>query len=442
MSLKLLHLSDIHFKYLLDGTPHDLDHDVRNELKIDVLRVVKQTGTIDAIIVTGDIAFSGKSDEYKTAKNWLAELCAHVGCEIKNIWVVPGNHDIDRDCLTEIVRFVQEQIQNAPLSDLDKRIRKFIHEDPAGAAVLTSPLAEYYKFAAIYGCSPLDGVLAWQDDLLINMGYRIRLVGLNSALVSNNHDHAARRPLVLGQAQLDMPRTAGRLYVTLCHHPMSWLKDAEPVGDKLLYRSSLQLYGHVHEQALEQRNGTLIVQAGALQPERHEDPWYPSYNVLTLEIVETGNRHVLSVTAYPRIWSHEHHFAPDPSSGEAGYLHYILPIDEASMLGCTSDGGQPDDTQILENSAPERELEYSMSNPVKQLVYGFLTLPYSKQIRIANRLSLLADEDAGLTSASLFKRIFERAREQACLHELWVAVQKAQPGLDMTDNPYTTSGKK
>ena len=100
MPLNLLHLSDIHFKYALDGTVFDLDHDVRNELIIDVGNVAEHTGPIDAVVVTGDIAFAGMKEDYSVARLWLQELCARVGCEAKNVWVVPGNHDIDRQKVT------------------------------------------------------------------------------------------------------------------------------------------------------------------------------------------------------------------------------------------------------------------------------------------------------------------------------------------------------
>ena len=61
---------------------------------------------------------------------------------------------------------------------------------------------------------------------------------------------------------------------------------------------------------------TLIVQAGALQPDRQEDPWYPSYNVLSLNVVTDGAGHCLSVSAYPRKWSDQHCFVADPVAGD------------------------------------------------------------------------------------------------------------------------------
>lgn len=77
-----------------------------------------------------------------------------------------------------------------------------------------------------------------------------------------------------------------------------------------------------------------------------------------------------------------------------------------------------------------------MADPVKQLVYGFLTLPYSSQIRIANQLELLLDEDAGLDSANLFERMYARARDQGQLAALWDQVNEAQQSVAMSANPF------
>ena len=442
MSLNLLHLSDIHFKYTLDGTIHDLDHDVRHELEIDLSCVIKRSGPINAIVVTGDIAFAGKAEDYEVARKWLASLCKQIGCGAEQVWVVPGNHDIDRDGVTPLVRTVQNAIQEARLDNVDASIRQFVHDDPKSADVLASPFSEYHKFSAIYGCKPKGGHLTWQADLALDAGYTLRLVGLNSAFVSNDLDDKKHRPLIIGQAQLDMLRRPGLIYLSLCHHPASWLKDGEHVSTKLSKRASLQLFGHVHEQALQQHDNTLIVQAGALQPDREQDtPWCPAYNVLTLEIIEPQVRNVLYVTAYPRVWSDDHCFSPDPSVGQDQCQTYTLPIDDVVFLKQDAAEQCGDDRpETPADATPDTGLEYSVVNPARQLVYAFLTLPYSSQMRIADQLSLLMDEDAGLDSATLFERIYRRARVQNSLSAFWKQVSDAHPELNMTDNPYETSG--
>lgn len=440
MPLTFLHLSDIHFKCQLAGTIHDLDYDVRNELEIDLVHVLKDTGPINAIVVTGDIAFGGKSEDYEVARKWLASLCDKIGCQTEQVWVVPGNHDINWSEVTEVVRTLQDSIQKTRLDDIDKCIRELVH-DPNGAALLGTPLTEYHKFAAIYGCKPQSGHLTWQDQLPLNTGYKLRLIGLNSAFISNDNDHKTSRPLVVGQAQLDMPRKLGQLYVSLCHHPVSWLKDGKVVSAKLANRASLQLFGHVHEQALEVVENSLVVQAGALQPDREEEGfWCPAYNVLVLEVIECKEGHALAVTAFPRAWTSDHCFGADPSVGEDSCQRYVLPIDPAiSIDQLPLEAKEVASREAAVDTEGSKERKDVMVSPIRQLVYAFLTLPYSSQIRIADRLSLLTDQDAGVDCATLFERLYQRAQAQNSLGSLWEQVSQAQHEVSMMDNPYLTA---
>jgi 3',5'-cyclic AMP phosphodiesterase CpdA len=95
MPSTFLHLSDIHFRKNTD-TLYDASKNLRDELEADAERNSKELGGIHAILVSGDIAFSGHEDEYKIAHGWLQRLCAKVGCPLENVWVIPGNHDVDR----------------------------------------------------------------------------------------------------------------------------------------------------------------------------------------------------------------------------------------------------------------------------------------------------------------------------------------------------------
>ena len=95
-ALIFVHISDIHF-HKLSGDQYDLDEDLRNELLLDVDAVTAEIGTPNGILVTGDIAFSGKPEEYVNAKAFLTELCERLGGSLADVWCVPGNHDVDQD---------------------------------------------------------------------------------------------------------------------------------------------------------------------------------------------------------------------------------------------------------------------------------------------------------------------------------------------------------
>src|SRR5205085_1555008 len=63
-------------------------------------------------------------------------------------------------------------------------------------------------------------------------------------------------------------------------------------------------------------------------------------------------------------------------------------------------------------------------NARQRLTYRFFSLSYLARLDVARELSLLQDEDAGITSEELGRRVFQRAREQRKLGQLWVAVEQ------------------
>jgi Calcineurin-like phosphoesterase len=93
-----IHLSDIHFGQEKDGGTVVINDDAKARLIEDArAEVAKLGGKAAGVIVTGDIAYSGKKEEYQKAAGWLGELTNAIGCELIDVQMVPGNHDIDRD---------------------------------------------------------------------------------------------------------------------------------------------------------------------------------------------------------------------------------------------------------------------------------------------------------------------------------------------------------
>ena len=90
-----LHLSDIHLFQDGQADRVDLDRDLRRELERSAEDYVEDLGRgVDGILVTGDVAFQGSKSEYEAAREWLKTLSEHVGCDEEEVWVVPGNHDV------------------------------------------------------------------------------------------------------------------------------------------------------------------------------------------------------------------------------------------------------------------------------------------------------------------------------------------------------------
>ena len=95
--LTWLHLSDWHQK----GKEFDRDV-VRDRLLEDihdrVKRVSPQVEQVDFVVFSGDVAHKGKESEYQEARKQLFNpLLATLDLEPDRLFIVPGNHDLDRD---------------------------------------------------------------------------------------------------------------------------------------------------------------------------------------------------------------------------------------------------------------------------------------------------------------------------------------------------------
>ncbi len=204
MGLKLLHISDIHFKCFKNHQFLDLDKDIQNEIELDLQDLKKEYGKIDIILIGGDIAFSGKEEEYQIADGWIKKICEITGCEEVNVLTVPGNHDVDRGKVSVMVKDAHRQfkaLQNR--NDIDTRIEAYVSSTESIGSLL-SPLTNYNDFAQKYGSIPEAGnLLFWEKDFSLDNSV-LRIRGVNSAIVSDETDDQNSSKLVLGSHQSNL----------------------------------------------------------------------------------------------------------------------------------------------------------------------------------------------------------------------------------------------
>ena len=77
--LTFVHLSDIHFGQERKNGQVIFHNDIRNSLIDDVTKIAAKRereglGVPVGVIVTGDIAFAGKKEQYVEADEWLGKL--------------------------------------------------------------------------------------------------------------------------------------------------------------------------------------------------------------------------------------------------------------------------------------------------------------------------------------------------------------------------------
>jgi len=285
-----LHLSDMHFGLPNVGDRHNQSIVLaafRDEFANLTRKGLPQP---DVVFITGDIAWAGKTSDYNDASTWFDEIAKQLGLTSDRVFVVPGNHDLDRD--VDADRNVKRLLRGLrDGDDVDEALA-----DAGDRDLLLRRKDAYLAFAKRFApaChhpdkSPLER-LAWTYREQARGGLAVHLVGFDTALLAAGNDDAKK--LRLGQAQIALLNDCApdrEFVVVLGHHPFNgeWLypDDERDATTQVRRRAHLYLSGHVHDHDSAQvisggGNELLRVVAGAMYGGRPKDiPQGHAYNV-------------------------------------------------------------------------------------------------------------------------------------------------------------------
>lgn len=431
--MRLLHLSDIHFRSPdCENLATDINQPYRTLLAQDVVELCRDGGTVDAILVGGDIAFKGDPAEYRVAQDWLLDLARQCGCSAEGIYVVPGNHDVDRSICGKslVISHAQDAIANARLEDRESLVKKQLADEEVGQA-LFKPLAAYNDFAKFFNCNIYPSRPFWTDEVDIGGGVRLRLFGLTSTLISGlgQRDNAPGL-LYLGRLQTVLNPDDNVVNLVLCHHPPSWFADADDTDDNINDRAKLQFFGHKHRQRCTPTPAYMRFQAGAVNPDPQEREWKPGYNLLDLQVVGEGAVRSLDVRAYVRHFQKAPEmFVPlQPSRDQMIWTHR-MPMPYRAPIAAAMSGAAVQDppyrpnvlAEAVHNVAELLEVkpEAKMSDPsTRNLVYRFWQLSIGERRDIALKLSLITDADLRVPEPERYAKALREAAARSILAEL------------------------
>jgi hypothetical protein len=290
--IRWLHLSDFHvgkdqygqrqiFKYILDN--------------IASKRKIGQAP--DFVFITGDLANSGRSTEYKEfVDQFLVPLSDLVKSD--RILAIPGNHDVDRTQSKSVQRY-----------GILNRLGYFLDPDEFG---LAERRLLFSRFQAYSDCDCSGAAPCWicskegyYTQVVQVRGYNIGILGLNTAWFSDG-DVQDRHELSPGKAIVEAGLEAikgATLRIVLGHHPLNWFLDSEAEKISALFgrHRVLYLHGHLHknQQRLEEAfsGPFLSLQSGASFQGREDEQWIN--RILWCEFDSTIN----AVKAEPLQWS-------------------------------------------------------------------------------------------------------------------------------------------
>lgn len=277
-----LHLSDLHFLKQHDWR----DNSVLEDLCADISSMKNDGLLIDLVFCTGDIGYGetrndSLNNQYTNAISFFDKVLDICGLERNRLFLVPGNHDIDRNiilnAITDYFRSNERKV-----SDINQMFRDY---NPNVKEAMKR-LQNYRKFVRThYRHIFLDENANFGTLIEIN-GLNIYIAGLNSAwtCVDNNDEG---KLWLAGQAQLNACNKMAintpaaeepAIKIALMHHPIDWLNtdEAKKIRRIIQKKFDFLLHGHEHDQwVIENRIPYhIVIASGAATADSEEEFGY------------------------------------------------------------------------------------------------------------------------------------------------------------------------
>jgi predicted phosphodiesterase len=258
--MRWLHLTDVHV-----GRPDEAQKSALRSL-VAAVRKHSNGKPYDAVVVTGDLSYSGLRAEYEQFDNLVIKpLRSDSLFTGASFIAVPGNHDLDCNAAH-------------PLSwaTLDpKRQSKWFGNDSDGKQVRgprDGAFAAYSAFVQQAGLASLDPLERCSQTIRIAVDERkFAFVSLNTALfsyVNLSDERKAPAPLLALRSELQTIEP-GTIPIVLGHHPFAWFthQTQEPFRTALLEANAIYLHGHLHQvRVTHSAKGLESIGFGALYP--------------------------------------------------------------------------------------------------------------------------------------------------------------------------------
>ena len=281
-----LHISDIHLSESAEWS-----QDVVLTAMCERIKDQRAQGTTaDFILLTGDIAFSGKSEEYALASEFLDALCSASDVEKERVYCIPGNHDIDRDRQRLCFRGARAALHDPSRVDA-------ILEGGEDLETLLQRQENYRRFQQDYFSkqerTPTDDGLGYVSWLTIE-DVRFAVIGLDSAWLAYGgiDDHGkllvGERQVIGGCSLVQQGNEPAHIVIAMTHHPLHLLQDFDrrTAMNRIEETCHFLHCGHLHEPEARimgvQGTGCLTLAAGASFETRQS---HNSYSIVTLDLL-------------------------------------------------------------------------------------------------------------------------------------------------------------
>lgn len=255
--LNILHLTDLHFSKEINPTENPTQYaeqQIALEKIINTLKAIEDKWKPHLIVISGDVGWSGKSDDYVPAKDWLLKLVSELKLSPEKIIISSGNHDLDRQKIHGKPPLSYEDADEwLKIEKIDNFVPLFSNLIDFQKELKIPQLLIGTKENYIIGQRIIEGIrfivlnsawYSWGDNDKGNLW-----IGLPQLVVMENHN------------QLIHPQeyNSKEIVIIVIHHPKEWYHEQEldyfnnrpPSYNYFAKRSHIILSGHTHTEFID-----------------------------------------------------------------------------------------------------------------------------------------------------------------------------------------------
>ncbi|WP_413203577.1 tetratricopeptide repeat protein [Rhodospirillum sp. A1_3_36] len=256
-SIRILHISDLHARAATSWR----DRRVLGDAWEKNLAQIMEDGPPDLVCFTGDIAQSGQEKDYETASVFLDHLLGITKLPKDRLFLVPGNHDVDRS--KEEAAFKKFRSKDY-LSLSSDALGSWLYDERAPRGCTQEDLEAvlrrrdgYHAWLKAWGVSHClhggsDTRPGYRHSLTLpGFPMPLHIIGLDTAWLAGDDNDNGKLYVTTEQVGTLSSDGAGNplggFRLALAHHPLDWLADQMDVKRLLADRVDLLLCGHVHD---------------------------------------------------------------------------------------------------------------------------------------------------------------------------------------------------
>lgn len=241
MRIKWLHLSDIHFNY------KNFDSEVLRGEFIRRIAALSNRERFTHLILSGDLLFGNQDEKERSIAtiSFIRRLAEAMAIVKEKVIIVPGNHDHDRSCASEIIGDLSESIKGKVSvgeeteklagSNIDELLNAFEHFNDIYKEIFQN---DYY--------------LAADNPHILFIDNEVAFLKLNTAWLEYKSGEAVYigRMQLLELLQAHKSELEGKIIIAVGHHPLEDFAEEDRFRLLKLFSTfniSLYLCGHQHQ---------------------------------------------------------------------------------------------------------------------------------------------------------------------------------------------------